>query len=159
MKKLILVGFAIVPVFIISLAMYSAGLLLAVDAQETTKVNKEVIEDTRILGRPVKYVVKYNYDKNNLLSVLGSDDFKIAQEKLLSMGASAIPILKRAIDSDSKLLTTRAKPIMAKITGQWGSDGGIIWKKSFKDACEESKKSGKPVMLLHLFGKLDEELC
>lgn len=45
---------------------------------------------------------------------------------------------------------------LAKTTGQWGGDlNGLIWKRSVADAVNETK----PLMVLHLFGKLDEEFC
>ncbi|NRA97719.1 MAG: hypothetical protein HRU14_16100 [Planctomycetes bacterium] len=45
---------------------------------------------------------------------------------------------------------------IAQTTGQWGGDlNGLIWKRSVKAAVNETK----PIMVLHLFGKLDEEFC
>ena len=35
----------------------------------------------------------------------------------------------------------------------------IRWETSFTAACERARREEKPVLLLHLFGKLDEEFC
>jgi hypothetical protein len=37
--------------------------------------------------------------------------------------------------------------------------GKIRWHASFAEACAAAKKSGKPVLLFHLMGKLDEQFC
>lgn len=36
---------------------------------------------------------------------------------------------------------------------------GIRWEPSFAAACSRAAREGKPVLVLHLFGKLDEEFC
>jgi hypothetical protein len=80
-------------------------------------------------------------------------------EEFLKMGKDALPLLRELMASDSKKESRRALELMAKITGQWGSGAGIIWKRSYAEALKESEKTGKPVLLLQLFGKLDEEFC
>jgi hypothetical protein len=82
-----------------------------------------------------------------------------SDEEILKKGKDALPMLREAMASDSKKTSRRALELMAKITGQWGSGAGILWKRSFADGLAESKKTGKPVILLQLFGKLDEEFC
>src|SRR5947209_3819920 len=37
--------------------------------------------------------------------------------------------------------------------------GKVNWHGSFADACEASRKSGKPVLLFQLLGKLDQQFC
>ena len=37
--------------------------------------------------------------------------------------------------------------------------GLIRWHTDFTAACEASRKSGKPVLLFHLLGRLDERFC
>jgi hypothetical protein len=37
--------------------------------------------------------------------------------------------------------------------------GKVTWHPSFAAACEASKKSGKPVLLFQLLGKLDHQFC
>lgn len=45
---------------------------------------------------------------------------------------------------------------LAKVTGQWGGGlSGLIWKRSVEDAVNAQK----PLVVLHLFGRLDEEFC
>ena len=41
----------------------------------------------------------------------------------------------------------------------WVKPGGVPWHASSKDALAASAKSGKPVFLFLLLGKLDEEFC
>jgi hypothetical protein len=45
---------------------------------------------------------------------------------------------------------------MARITGQWGGAmEGVRWRRSVESAANDTK----PLMVLHLFGRLDEEFC
>lgn len=37
--------------------------------------------------------------------------------------------------------------------------GKVKWHASFDDACKASEKSGKPVLLLQMMGKLDHKFC
>ena len=37
--------------------------------------------------------------------------------------------------------------------------GKVTWHKDFAAACEASKKSGKPVLLFQMMGKLDDKFC
>jgi hypothetical protein len=37
--------------------------------------------------------------------------------------------------------------------------GKVNWHPSFAEACQAAKKSGKPVMLFQLLGKLDHQFC
>jgi hypothetical protein len=40
-----------------------------------------------------------------------------------------------------------------------GRQAGIAWAASLDDARARAKREAKPVLLLHLFGRLDEEFC
>jgi hypothetical protein len=37
--------------------------------------------------------------------------------------------------------------------------GKVRWHKDFATACREAKKSGKPVLLFQMMGKLDDQFC
>jgi hypothetical protein len=37
--------------------------------------------------------------------------------------------------------------------------GRVQWHPTFAKACEAARKSGKPVLLFHMMGKLDEQFC
>ena len=37
--------------------------------------------------------------------------------------------------------------------------GEVRWHPSFAAACDAAKKSGKPVLLFHLMGRLDHQFC
>ena len=82
------------------------------------------------------------------------------EAKILEMGTDAIPLLREAMASEDSATSRRAMELMARITGQWGSDGaGIVWKRSMAEAVEAAKETGKPIVMLHIFGNLDEEFC
>ena len=96
-------------------------------------------------------------DKELALQGLRADDAtaKIASAQLLSMGEAVVPALRvLAKDADPKV-QARARGVLGQITGQWGGGEGIFWKRSVNAA----KNQSKPLMVLHLFGKFDEELC
>ena len=75
--------------------------------------------------------------------------------ELANRGAAALPELRAAAAHDDPLVRRRAKTAMGRITGQWGSDCGLLWKRSLEDAVGK----GKPILVLQLFGKFDEEFC
>jgi len=57
-----------------------------------------------------------------------------------------------ASDRDSQL----TKPIVSNPTV---APGKIRWHSTFAEACQASVKSGKPVLLFQMLGKLDQEFC
>ena len=85
-------------------------------------------------------------------------DSKLGREAVQSYvekGAAVLPELRKLAMSDDPRLRSRAKNAIGGITGHWGSQVDLIWKRSMKEATGK----GKPIMLLHLFGNLDEEFC
>ena len=75
--------------------------------------------------------------------------------ELVSRGESALPELKAAAAHEDALVRRRAKTAIGRITGQWGSGSGLAWKRSLVEATGQ----GKPILVLQLFGKFDEEFC
>lgn len=73
----------------------------------------------------------------------------------LARGAEALPELRDCLKHTDPLVRARAKEALGGITGHWGSEVDVLWRRSLKDATGQ----GKPILLLHLFGKLDEEFC
>ncbi len=80
-------------------------------------------------------------------------------ETLTARGATALPELRVALKDHDLRLRRRAKEVIARITGQWGDGSGLSWRRSFDEAVVEAKSSGRPILLLNLFGKFDEEFC
>ena len=73
----------------------------------------------------------------------------------VARGCAAVPELKARLDDPDPVVRRRVKSALGRITGQWGGDGRLVWKRDLKDAVNQ----GKPVLVLQLFGKLDEEFC
>jgi len=80
---------------------------------------------------------------------------KEAIQGFVARGEAAIPELRTALQDPDPLVRRRAKTALGRITGQWGSGDGLVWKKSVAEAVGK----GKPILVLHLFGKFDEEFC
>ena len=103
-----------------------------------------------------------DFDVDGLKQGLESKDKKIVSSALdtcTSMGKHVLPQLRQwAIDPDPRL-KTNARTAIGRITGQWASQTNLIWHRDFKKAQAQAKKENKPLMVLHLFGKLDEEFC
>ena len=91
------------------------------------------------------------------ISRLGADEATAREAivELAARGESALPDLKAAAAHEDPLVRRRAKTAIGRITGQWGSGAGLKWKRSVPEAAGQ----GKPVLVLHLFGKFDEEFC
>lgn len=75
--------------------------------------------------------------------------------ELVARGPETLPQLEAALEDPDPLVKYRVRSTMGRITGQWGSDGRLLWKRSVAEAVNESK----PLMVLHLFGNFDEEFC
>ncbi len=88
---------------------------------------------------------------------LGADEAtaREAIAEFANRGEAALPELRAAAAHEDPLVRRRAKTAIGRITGQWGSDRGLVWKRSL----DEATGRGKPVMVLQLFGKFDEEFC
>lgn len=82
-----------------------------------------------------------------------------AMDALTARGKDALPELRAVLKDNDLRLRRRAKEVIARITGQWGDGSGLAWRRSFDAAVEEAGRTQKPVLLLNLFGKLDEEIC
>lgn len=97
------------------------------------------------------------------LDDLRSDDperARAAAEAYLARGEAAVPELREALGDRDPRTRKRVRGVLARLTGQWGSDGtGIAWKKTFDEAVAEAKRTGKPILCLNLFGRFDEEFC
>jgi hypothetical protein len=91
------------------------------------------------------------------LAGLSGDDAtaREAQDQLAAMGEAAIPALEALLKDPSPEVRARARDALGRITGQWGGGAGIIWKRSVAEAVG----GDKPLMVLHLFGRFDEEFC
>jgi hypothetical protein len=97
------------------------------------------------------------------LEQLRSDDperARAAAETLVAQGRKVIPALRGALTDPDLRLRRRVRAVLARLTGQWGSDGtGIFWHRSFEEAVAEAKRLDKPILCLNLFGNFDEEFC
>jgi hypothetical protein len=80
---------------------------------------------------------------------------KEAIRAYVEKGESSLPMLRAALKDEDPAVRRRARTALGRITGQWGSDGGILWQRSL----DEAKSKGKPILVLQLFGKFDEEFC
>lgn len=82
-------------------------------------------------------------------------------------GTGFLPQLRKWAASDDPRLRLRARSAIGRITGQWGSQTDLVWGRNFEltvaktsaVAKRDPQKVGKPIMLLHLFGSLNEEYC
>lgn len=88
-----------------------------------------------------------------------ADRDEVAEEAIreyVEVGVDSIPELRELVESEDLLIRSRAKRALGRITGQWGSLGdGIHWHRSFDAALNQDR----PILLLHLFGRFDEEFC
>ncbi len=90
---------------------------------------------------------------------LDAEDEALGREAVLAWFQKGTSVLGRmreiAFESDNHRARKRAKDVIGKITGQWGSQTDLVWKRSVAEAVNKDK----PILVLQLFGKLDEEFC
>lgn len=106
---------------------------------------------------PLLVVLALGCARPTALDRLGGDEAtaREAIAEFVNRGESALPELRIGAAHEDPLIRRRAKTAIGRITGQWGSASGLSWKRSV----EEAAGKGKPILVLHLFGKFDEEFC
>ena len=81
-----------------------------------------------------------------------------AVDGFVRRGEDAVAELSGLLASHDARISRRAKEALARITGQWGSDGtGISWFRSVEEI--PASRVHLPIVHLQLFGNLDEEFC
>jgi len=81
---------------------------------------------------------------------------EMAITRLVGQGQSVLPRMRKlASGSSDPLVRKRAKTVIGRVTGNWGASSDLIWKRSLGAAVNREK----PILLLQLFGKMDEEFC
>lgn len=69
-------------------------------------------------------------------------------------------IRKMAIEAPTKtVLAAASAPAGDKFVNPKVAPGLVKWQPTFAAACEASRRSGKPVLLFQMMGKLDEQFC
>ena len=82
-----------------------------------------------------------------------------AIETCINNQKEMLPQLRKwATDNDPRL-KLRARTALGRITGQFASQTDLMWELDFDQAVAKAKQAKKPILLLHLFGKLNEEFC
>lgn len=93
---------------------------------------------------------------------LAHSDASIAQAAIdtcTSKGKEMLPQLRKWASDDDPRLKLRARTALGRITGQFAAQTDLIWELDFDKAVEKAKAEKKPILMLHLFGKLNEEFC
>jgi len=81
-------------------------------------------------------------------------------------GLWALPALgddtptKRRIESSTKEVVAAAStPTAPAFNNPKVAPGRVAWHPTFAAACEAARKSGRPVLLFQMMGKLDDQFC
>ena len=90
-----------------------------------------------------------------------------ATKTLLRASATPAPAARPASSDPTKVkaVEPRVKAVVAELSAPAASDnpkvepGKVHWHPSFAAACVAAQKSGKPVLLFHMMGKLDDQFC
>jgi hypothetical protein len=64
-----------------------------------------------------------------------------------------------AIEPPTKAIVATKSATVIESESPKVKPGLVKWHANFADACTASKKSGKPVMLFQMMGKLDDQFC
>lgn len=116
----------------------------------------------RFLTLSLLFAISVNAQETPLASApLASADAKIARQAIatfIEQGPDSLPQLREYTRSDDPRLRSRANETIGNITGQYGSQVDLIWKRSLTEAIKASGGK-KPILMLHLFGNLNEEFC
>jgi hypothetical protein len=72
---------------------------------------------------------------------------ELPTEAVLARGAEAVKTEPAKAEADGAFVNPKVAP------------GKVTWHKDFAEACAASGKSGKPVLLFQMMGKLDDQFC
>ncbi|MBV9123205.1 MAG: hypothetical protein JO112_07600 [Planctomycetes bacterium] len=88
---------------------------------------------------------------------------------VLALGSAAAQppgmrdIRKGRIESPTKTILARqssnARPAVSETANPKVEPGKVHWHATFPEACAASARSGKPVLLFQMMGKLDDQFC
>jgi hypothetical protein len=87
---------------------------------------------------------------------------KILAEKTAGPASADITKTVRIEKPTSAILAHNTTPVPANgkaFVNPKVQPGEVRWHPSFELACETAKKSGKPVLLFQMMGKLDDQFC
>jgi hypothetical protein len=83
-------------------------------------------------------------------------------------GKAVVPAFDRpksTIERPTQRLLARQTSVAARVAAHLAlpnpkvEAGKVRWHQTFADACAAARKSGKPVLLFQMMGKLDERFC
>jgi hypothetical protein len=103
---------------------------------------------------PFTYVTLASLGLLALAAVAALGDDKAARPKANVDASKSVKIEPPTVKVVAKQSATVAKTDNPKV-----KPGLVNWHKSFEEACTASQKSGKPVLLFQMMGKLDDQFC
>jgi hypothetical protein len=131
---------------------------VAVAAAVVTVLARAVADSKRPAAQTARPKVPSNSGWTDLFE-------KVNKGQMVTIDASKLPdVGKGVIESPTKQLLTAntvpaAAPAAPAFVNPKVEPGKVCWHKTFADACAAAKKSGKPVLLFQMMGKLDERFC
>ena len=129
------------------------------DAAEVARLKQELAKAEQRIAELNKALAEKAGAADPTLEGLDSADAGTAREAVklwAAKGKAALPKLREiAFEGNNAAARLRAKEAIGQITGQWGSQTDLIWKRSVADAINPDK----PLLVLQLFGSLDEKFC
>jgi hypothetical protein len=95
--------------------------------------------------------------RRSMIDRLGGDEAtaREAVAEFANWGEAALPELRAAAAHEDPLVRRRAKTAIGRITGQWGADRCLLWKRSLEEATGKESRSWSSA----LRGRFDEEFC
>jgi hypothetical protein len=82
------------------------------------------------------------------------------QQRLHKVGDVAKgTVIEKPVSNFLVLNTTDASSSAKEFVNPKVQPGHVHWHPSFESACEAARKSGKPVLLFQMMGKLDDQFC
>jgi len=119
---------------------------------------KKILLSLGLFCSPLCFADEYD----TLKSGLQSDDKAVyiaALDSCFHEGQKLLSTLRQWFASDDPRLKACARTALGRITGQWASQIDLVWERSLDTAVIKATQDNKPIMVLQLFGKLDEEFC
>ena len=79
--------------------------------------------------------------------------------RILSLTFALVGLTLPAVRGSADVAPGSTAPAVARAGHSADNSSGIRWQKSLAAAKASAARTGKPLFLLHLFGKLDEAFC
>lgn len=135
---------------------------LCVLAQQGALAQERADFSKRRIETPLERIIRTPKDSGGLrqLPVLRTEAFGPARPARAASSRSNAPAVTASAVATARIARASRSAVAVKPSDNPKVQPGLVeWNTDFETACAQSRKSGKPVLLFHMMGNLDDRFC